>query len=104
MIARIWKGWTKKEDADAYEALLQGTIYPGFRTIPGYIDGYILRHDRADEAEFVTINLFESVEAVKAFAGEDYETPVIEPEARRLLSKVEPVARHYDVKKSPANK
>jgi hypothetical protein len=58
-----------------------------------------LRQDGQDETEFVTVNLFESLAAVKAFAGPDYEVPVFDPEARRLLSKVEPIARHYDVKK-----
>lgn len=47
------------------------------------------------------MNLFASLDAVKAFAGSDFEVPVFEPEARRLLAKVEPVARHYDVKKAP---
>ncbi len=104
MIARIWKGWTKKEDAEAYEKLLRETVYPGLRSITGYLDGYILRQELENEVEFVTINLFDSIEAVKAFAGDDYETPVFEPEARQLLSKVEPVARHYDVRKSPTMK
>ena len=49
----------------------------------------------------VTMNLFESIKAVKRFAGSDYDVPVFEPEARRLLSKVEPIARHYDVKVTP---
>ena len=49
----------------------------------------------------MTVNLFESLEAVRAFAGADYEVPVFEPEARRLLSRVEPIARHYEVKKAP---
>ncbi len=101
MIARVWKGWTKTEDADAYEQLLREVVYPGLQKIQGYRGGYILRQDRQTETEFVTVNLFESLEAVKAFAGPDYETPVFEPEARRLLSKVEPIARHYDVKKAP---
>ena len=52
------------------------------------------------KTEFVAVNLFESLDAVKAFAGPDYDVPVFEPEARRLLSKVEPIARHYDVKKA----
>jgi heme-degrading monooxygenase HmoA len=101
MIARVWRGWTKIENADAYETLLREVVYPGLKTIPGYQGGYILRQDGQEEVEFVTVNLFESLEAVKAFAGSDYEAPVFEPEARRLLSRVEPVARHYDVKKSP---
>src|SRR5258708_32483653 len=101
MLARVWKGWTKTENADAYEALLREVVYPQLRELPGYQGGYILRQDNAGESEFVTVNLFESLEAVIAFAGPDYESPVFEPEARRLLSKVEPLAHHYEVKQAP---
>jgi heme-degrading monooxygenase HmoA len=101
MIARVWRGWTKTENADAYEKLLQEVVYPSLQKINGYRGGYILRQDGKEESEFVTVNLFESLDAIKAFAGSDYETPVFEPEARRLLSRVEPIARHYDVKKAP---
>jgi heme-degrading monooxygenase HmoA len=101
MIARVWRGWTKSEDADAYEKLLREVIYPGLQKIKGYCGGYIFRQNTAGETEFVTVNLFESLEAVKAFAGPHYEAPVFEPETRRLLSKVEPTARHYEVKHAP---
>ena len=101
MIARVRKGWTKAENSDAYEKLLRDAVYPELKTIEGYIGGYILRYDNGQESEFVTMNLFESIEAVKKFAGSDYDVPVFEPEARRLLSKVEPIARHYDVKEAP---
>jgi heme-degrading monooxygenase HmoA len=101
MIARVWKGWTNTGNADDYEKLLREVVYPGLQEINGYRGGYILRQDGRDETEFVTVNLFESLDAVKAFAGPDYEAPVFEPEARRLLSKVEPNARHYDVRKTP---
>jgi len=104
MIARVWKGWTRHEDAAAYEKLLQEVVYPGLQTITGYVGGYILRQDKADESEFVAINLFNSLEAVRAFAGPEYEVPVFEPEARSLLSRVEPIARHYDVKKNLSSK
>src|SRR5947209_1482444 len=100
MIARMWKGWTTPENADAYEKLLQEVVYPGLQQINGYRGGYILRQELEHETEFVTVNFFESFDAVKAFAGDDYETPVFEPEARVLLSKVEPIAHHYDVKRS----
>jgi len=76
MIARVWKGWTKSENANAYEQLLREVVYPGLRTIEGYIGGYILRHDNKEESEFVTMNLFESIDAVKKFAGSDYDVPV----------------------------
>lgn len=98
MIARVWRGWTNAGDADAYEHLLRSIVYPELKGIAGYQGGYILRRNQGDETEFVTLNLFESIEAVQAFAGTDYEMPVFEPEARRLLFKVEPIARHYDVR------
>ncbi len=73
----------------------------GLQQIDGYRGGYILRQEGTDEVEFVVMNLFESLEAVRAFAGPEYTVPVFEPEARQLLSKVEPVARHYEVKTTP---
>jgi heme-degrading monooxygenase HmoA len=101
MIARMWRGWTAPENADSYENLLRNVVYPGLHSLPGYQGGYILRHDLGAETEFVTVNLFDSLEAVKAFAGADYETPVFEPEAQRLLSRIEPMARHYEVRHRP---
>lgn len=101
MIARVWKGWTRAADADAYERLLRQVVYPQLRRLAGYEGGYILRREEGQETEFVTVNLFASMEAVKAFAGENHETPVFEPEAKRLLCRVEPVARHYQVKHAP---
>lgn len=98
MIARLWKGWTTLENADAYEKLLRQQVLPGLQQIDGYQGGYVLRQEGKEEVEFVVMNLFVSLEAVKAFAGTDYDVPVFEPEARQLLSKVEPIARHYDVK------
>jgi len=98
MIARLWRGWTTLENANAYEKLLRERVLPGLQRIDGYRGGYILRQEGSDEVEFVVMNLFDSLEAVRAFAGPDYTVPVFEPEARQLLSKVEPVARHYEVK------
>jgi len=102
MIARLWRGWTTLENADAYERLLQEQVLPGLKRITGYRGGYILRQENRDEVEFAVLNLFDSLEAVQAFAGPDYTVPVFEPEARQLLSKVEPVARHYEVKSAPS--
>lgn len=101
MIARHWRGWTRIENAEAYEALLKNKVLPGLKEIAGYLGGYIFRKDGADEAEFVVVNFFESVEAVKRFAGPNYAIPVFEPEAKALLSRVEPVANHYEVKAHP---
>ena len=98
MIARHWTGWTRPDDADAYEQLLRDTVLPGLRQIEGYRGGYVLRREESGEVRFVVVNLFDSLEAVNAFAGPDYETPVFEPEARRLLSRYEPKVLHYDVR------
>jgi heme-degrading monooxygenase HmoA len=101
MIARLWKGWTTPEHADAYENLLRETVLPGLQQIAGYRGGYILRQDGDEEVEFAVLNLFDSLDAVRTFAGPDFAVPVFEPEARQLLSKVEPIARHYEVKATP---
>jgi len=98
MIARHWRGWTTTQDADAYETLLRTRVLPDLAKIAGYRGGYVLRSSTADEVEFVIINLFDSIEAVRSLAGPDYSTPVFEPEARSLLSRVETVAHHYDVR------
>ena len=84
MIARHWRGWT--------------TAHDGLKKIEGYRGGYVLRHDERLETEFVVVNFFDSLEVVQEFAGSDYKTPVFEPEARRLLLRIEPVAMHYQVR------
>jgi hypothetical protein len=73
-------------------------VLPGLQRIDGYRGGYVMRRDLGDEVEFVVVNLFASLDAVKAFAGPDYEQAVFEPEARRLLSRLEPRALHYEVR------
>ncbi len=101
MVARHWRGWTKPSNADAYEYLLKSTVLPGLKQIEGYRGGYVLRNNNLTEVEFVVINLFDSLDSVKRFAGQEYEIAVFEPEARRLLSRLEPIARHYQVVISP---
>jgi hypothetical protein len=98
MIARHWRGWTTLSNADAYEALLRDKVLPGLRAIEGYRGGYVLRSAGPSEVEFVVINFFDSLGAVMAFAGPDYRTAVFEPEARALLSRIEPIANHYEVR------
>ena len=101
MIAQIWKGWTSSHNADGYEHFTRTDILPALKSIEGSCGAYILRKDLGSEVEFCVITLFESLDAVRAFAGGDYSVPVIELEARRLLSRVEPIARHYEVRSAP---
>jgi heme-degrading monooxygenase HmoA len=100
MICRIWHGWTAPADADAYEALLKSEILAGIqdRRIAGYRGIQLLRRSLGDEIEFVTIIWFDSVDAVRTFAGEDYEKAVVPPKARLLLSRFDERSQHYDVR------
>jgi len=99
MISRIWHGWTTKANADAYEALLKEEIFVGIegRQIAGYRGIQLLRRELGDEVEFVTIMRFDSLEAVRAFAGEDYEAAVVPPKAIELLSHFDARSHHYQV-------
>jgi hypothetical protein len=100
MISRIWHGWTTPENADAYESLLRGEILPGIRGrhIVGCKSIHLLRRDLGDEVEFVTIMWFDSLDAVRVFAGEDYEVAVVPPEARALLARFDARSSHYEVR------
>lgn len=93
----MWRGWTAPENADAYESLLRGQILPGIEGVEGYRGAYLLRRDGRDEVEFITLTLFESLEAVQGFAGDDYSAAVVPDEARALLSRFDERSRHYDV-------
>jgi heme-degrading monooxygenase HmoA len=95
MITRMWRGWTTDANADAYERFLRSELFPEVAKLPGFLGARILRRRVEGEEEFVTLTMFESLNAVRAFAGEDYETPVIEPQAQRLLSRYEDRAVHY---------
>jgi len=100
MIARIWHGWTTPDNADAYEALLNEEIFVGIknREIQGFKDIQLLRRRVGDEVEFVTIMRFESLDAVKEFAGDDYEACVVPPSARRVLKRFDERSQHYEIR------
>lgn len=97
MISRIWHGWTTHENADAYEQLLRSKILPGIdnRNIEGYKGVHLLKRTLDDEVEFVTICWFEHWDAVKEFAGAEYEHSVVPEEARALLSRYDEQSQHY---------
>jgi heme-degrading monooxygenase HmoA len=99
MINRIWHGWTNLENADIYEALLKDEIIVGIqnREIRGFGGMRLLRRLLVDEVEFVTIMEFDSLDAVREFAGEDYETAVVPEKARAVLSRFDARSQHYEV-------
>ncbi|MBI5840691.1 MAG: antibiotic biosynthesis monooxygenase [Chloroflexi bacterium] len=105
MIGRIWHGYTTPENADAYESLLKSEIFVGIhnRDIPGFHEIQLFRRDVGNEVEFITIMWFDSIEAVKAFAGEDYEAAVVPPKARAILSRFDERSQHYEIKERLIN-
>ena len=98
MVARIWHGYTKPgNDADSYESMLKPELLPGLSKVKGFKGSYLLRRDAGDEVEFITIMLMESLDAIRAVAGEDYETAVVPEERKRYLSRYDAKAKHYEV-------
>ncbi len=75
MIAPVWHGYTKPEHADAYEAMLKPELLPGVSKVKGYQGSYLLRREAGTEVEFITIMLWDSIDAIRAITGLDHETP-----------------------------
>ena len=100
MISRIWHGWTTPGNADKYENLLKKEIFVGIhnRHIRGFKSIQLLRRNVGNEVEFVTIMLLDSLDAVREFAGEDYEACVVPQSARAVLSHFDERSQHYEVK------
>lgn len=100
MITRIWHGWTNHSSADRYEALLKDEIFTFIQNmnIPGFRGIQLNRRDMGDEVEFLTIMSFDSLDAVREFAGEDYEAAFVPDKARAILSRFDQRAQHYEVR------
>jgi heme-degrading monooxygenase HmoA len=100
MITRVWHGWTTPANADAYEALLKREIVPSIqdRGIAGFRGMQVCRRKQGDAVEFMTIMWFDSMDAVRTFAGDDPDEAVVPPAARALLAHFDARSEHYDVK------
>ena len=99
MICRLWRGWTTPEDADAYESLVRTEVIPAIeaRKIPGFRQIDLMKRDLDGEIEFQTLMWFDSLDAIKAFMGEDYSVSHVPPEARAVLNSFDDRAAHYEV-------
>ena len=97
MIARIWKGAVARRDGEAYADYMQETGVAGYVSTPGNQGAWMLRRDVGDRTEFLMFTLWDSLDAVKAFAGEDYETAVFYPEDDRYLVERDLTSAHYEV-------
>ena len=103
MIVRIWRGWTTRANATAYERLLREEVFPGIaaRGIAGYRGVELLRRDDGGETEFMTVMRFDGLKDVRDFAGQNYEAAVIPPRARALLARCDERALHYTLMGEP---
>lgn len=99
MIARIWRGWTTPQNADAYERVVRGEVIPGIeaRKMPGFHHIDLMRRRDGDEVEFVTIMWFASLEAVRAFVGADHEVAHVPAAARAVLKRFDERVAHFNV-------
>lgn len=95
MIARIWRGAVRKSDGDAYAGYMQHTGIPGYSSTPGNRGAWMLRRDAGENTEFLMFTLWDSIDAIKKFAGPDYDTAVFYPEDDRYLVERERTATHY---------
>lgn len=97
MIVRTWKGAVAAADGDAYLAYMRETGLLGYTQTPGNRGAWMLRRDLEDRCEYLMVSAWDSFEAIKGFAGEDYETAVFYPEDERFLIEREMTTTHYQV-------
>src|SRR5215212_6916685 len=95
-IARIWTGTVQRADADEYAVYIRDTGFAEYGRTAGNRGAWMLRRDDGDRTEFITLSMWESVDAIKAFAGEDIEAAVLYPEDERFLIDGESTVTHYD--------
>jgi antibiotic biosynthesis monooxygenase (ABM) superfamily enzyme len=99
MICRIWRGWTTTENAPRYEAIVRQEVIPGIEAmhVPGFLSIDLIRRAAGEGTEFATIMWFTDLDAVKTFAGEDYDTAHVPPRAQEVLSRFDDRSAHYEV-------
>ncbi len=97
MIVRIWRGWTRSEDTEAYATYIEETGLAAYQSTPGNQSAYLVSRPDGDRTEFLTISFWESEEAIRNFAGDDIHKAVFYPEDDRFLVHREMLVNHYHV-------
>jgi heme-degrading monooxygenase HmoA len=97
MIVRIWRGQAANANADAYFRHVTGTVFPSLKGLAGHQGAWLLRREADGQTEFLAVTLWESLDSIRAFAGDDVDTAIVEPEARAVLADFDDFARHYEV-------
>jgi hypothetical protein len=103
VILRYWRGWTTLQNADSYLKIVSEQVLPGIaaRHLDGYHGAYLLRRDLDQEVEFATVMIFDSLDNVRSFAGNDYETAYVPPVARAVLARFDEKSAHYTALLTP---
>ena len=96
MITRMWRGWTRSDHADRYARHYRSEVLATLREVPGFRGARLLRRTLGEETEFVSLTLFDDLDAIRGFAGPDYETAVVAEEARKVLIRFDARVFHYE--------
>ena len=97
MIARHWRGLAKADRADAYVTHLREETFPAIRKLPGFKSASILRRDVTGGVEFLIVTTWESLDAIRAFAGANINTAVVPEKAQQMMVDYDRVVRHFEV-------
>jgi heme-degrading monooxygenase HmoA len=97
MIARTWRGRTTSANAEAHSRHFTTNVAPHLKDIAGHQGAYLLRREADGQVEFLAVTLWDSIETIKRFAGDNPDVAVVEPEGRAALSAFDDFARHYEV-------
>jgi heme-degrading monooxygenase HmoA len=97
MVVRIWRGQATREKAPAYYRHVTGKVFPELKGLAGHKGAYLLQRETAAGVEFLAVTLWESLAAIRAFAGEEAEAAVVEPAAQAVLADFDDFARHYEL-------
>ncbi len=99
VICRLWRGWTTRDNADAYERIVRGQVIPGIEAgrIAGFRSIDLVRRELDQDVEFMTLMWFDTLDAVKAFMGEDYEVAHVPAQAQAVLADFDKRSAHYEV-------
>jgi heme-degrading monooxygenase HmoA len=96
VITRMWRGWARSDQADRYEQHYRAEVVATLGQVPGFRGARLLRRRLGEETEFVSLTLFDDLEAVRGFAGPDYETAVVAEAARKVLIRFDERVSHYE--------
>jgi len=100
VIARFWRGCAKAERAELYRRHFRDNVRPHIEALPDFVGAWLLEQRKDGEVEFLAVTHWQSLEAIKAFAGDDVSKAKVEPQARAVLERFETTATHYEIASS----